>query len=131
MNDIIRFTNDIAQTWIPVPEGHAEELVEYIAKAAENLNGTAPDAKVFKAGQVPLEELPEDVQQKVRGTLKAFDVCHVEYEHGAFHAGTCVCLQATYPTDHFVAGSYKAKDVYTPEERRQNFIEEFGYAPCH
>lgn len=69
------------------------------------------------------------MQQKVRGILRAFDVCHVEYEHGAFHAGTCVCLQSLYPADHFVAGTYRVEEVYTREERRQNFIEEFGYIP--
>lgn len=129
LNDIIRFTNDVCQAWITAPAGQADEMAEYIANAAQSLNGTAPEMKIFKTGEVPLADLPEEVQKDVRGILRAFDVCHVEYEHGAFRAGTCVCLQATYPADHFVAGSYRAEDVYTPEQRRENFIEEFGYAP--
>lgn len=129
LNDMIRYTNMLGHFWITAPKGTAEGFVEYVENAAKELDGEAPEVKIYEAGKVPLEELPEDVQREVRGTLRAYDVCHVEYEHGAFHARTCACLQASYPQDHFVVGTYRAKDVYTEEQRRQNFIEEFGYAP--
>ena len=39
--------------------------------------------------------------------------------------------KGNYHYDHFVCGRYLQTEVYTKEERRQNFIEEFGYAPCY
>lgn len=87
--------------------------------------------ELFEVDKMPLEKLPEEIQQEVRQTLKAYQRCNVYFEYGKFHTRTGYCVKAEYNFDHFVCGEYKASDVYTEEERRQNFIESFGYAPCH
>ena len=85
----------------------------------------------FTSGAMPLEALPEDIQEKVKSTLKAFDEVSVDYEHGRFNVFAGYCVKKNYHYDHFVCGRYLQTEVYTKEERRQNFIEEFGYAPCY
>ncbi len=82
--------------------------------------------ETFEVGKMPLEKLPSAVQQEVKRTLKAFRRCGVTYEYGEFHVSTGCCIKAKYNYDHFVCGEYKADEVYTAEERRQNYIEVFG-----
>lgn len=129
-NDIIKFTNENGTTWIAIQNGEAEKFVELVNNVNKAQGNNAPKSKIFKAGQVALEELPEETQQEVRDTLRAFDECYVEYFNNQWYVSTCIVLLAKYPRDQFTAGTYKAKEVYTKEQRRQNFIEEFGYAPC-
>ena len=84
------------------------------------------ESKVFKAGQMPLSELPEEIQNKVKSTLKAFNKVTVVYEYGKFSTSVGCCIKSHYNYDHFVCGEYKAEEVYTEEERRQNYKECFG-----
>lgn len=85
----------------------------------------------YSVGEMKLENLPEDVQAKVKGTLRAYNEVHVTYSNGEFHACAAVGIYGHYPTDFFVCGDYKQEEVYTKEERRQNFFEEFGYYPVY
>ena len=101
-----------------------DEAEKEIIKQMEDAGVT--NIEVFKAGEMPLEKLPEAVQQEVRQTLKAYQRCNVYFEYGEFHVRTGYCIKANYNFDHIVCGEYKAKEVYTPEERRQNYIEVFG-----
>jgi hypothetical protein len=80
---------------------------------------------------VPLEALPNDVQDKVKSTLRAFSEVSVTYENMKFTTSAAICLSARYAYDHMVCGRYKQEEVYTKEERRQNFKEEFGYTPAY
>lgn len=82
--------------------------------------------ETFEVGKMPLDKLPEEVQQKVKRILKAFRRCNVIYEYGEFHVFTGYCIKAKYNFDHFACGEYKADEVYTAEERYQNYIEVFG-----
>lgn len=84
----------------------------------------------FSVGEVPLDKLPDEIQAEVKECLRVFNEAHVTYENREFHVSTSVCLCAHYADDHFVCGTYKARDVYTPEQRKKIFIEEFGYSPC-
>lgn len=82
--------------------------------------------KVFELSKMPLEELPVDIQEKAKDVLKAFDNVNVVFEYNRFEVSASCCIKSHYNYDHFVCGRYSAKDVYTEEERRQNYIESFG-----
>ena len=72
-------------------------------------------------------ELPANVQEKIKNTLRAYDKVDVYFEHGEYHFG--LCLKAKYGEDHEVIGTYYAKDVYTEEERILNYVNEFQSYP--
>ena len=74
-----------------------------------------------------LNELPIDVQERIKNTLKAFDEVDVFYEYGKYNFG--VTLKSTYGEDHEYIGTYKAKEVYTEEERILNYVNEFQSYP--
>lgn len=82
--------------------------------------------EVFDALNMPLEKLPEDVQLKVKEVLKCYDRCSVVHEYREFNVSVGTAIKKHYNHDHFVCGYYHAADVYTEEERRQNYIEAFG-----
>lgn len=91
--------------------------------------GDFNEIKVFEAGKMPLSELPEDIQEKAKDILKAYDEVNVIYENQEFHVSTGIAILARYPQDKFTCGYYKQEEVYTKEERKQNFKEVFGYLP--
>lgn len=126
MNKIFYFKNKGAEGYITCP-------VETADNFEKQINEFAPqDVFVgYEAGKVPFDMLPEDIQNKAKSTLKAFDQVTVEYENGQFHVSTGYCIRASYGYDHTVCGYYKADELFTKEERRQNFIEVFGYAPAY
>ena len=107
------------------------KAMEQITKMIDEENNPVVSYQVFGQDEALLTDLPEDVQAEVKKVLRAYDRCNVVYENNKFSVGTGCCLKSTYAWDHFVVNEYKAHDVYTPEERRQNFVEEFGYAPLH
>ena len=76
-----------------------------------------------------LNTLPKEVQEEVKETLKAFDKVNVIYEYGAYHVSPSLCIKEVYSADHEFIGTYKAVDVFTPEERIINYVEEFRCYP--
>lgn len=72
-------------------------------------------------------ELPKEVQNHIKNTLKAFPEETVTYENGAYHYG--VCLKANYAADYKYIGTYKDTDIYNEEERMINYIESFHDYP--
>lgn len=123
-NTMIKSTNLETAGYMTCPTKNVEKLIALIFEC-----GT--EVETFEIGTMPLESLPEEVQEKVKSILKAFNEVTVIFEHGKFDVSTGHFLKANYHHDYFVCGDYKQEDVYTIEERRQNFIEEFGYAPCY
>lgn len=120
MNAIIKVTNKVGEiTYFSLPAKNADKFVELIAEY---------DAthEIFQSGKMPLEALPEEIQNRVRETLKAFSECSVTYEYGKFTASTAICVKSYYHYDHIVCGRYKQSEVYTEEERRRNYKEVFG-----
>lgn len=120
MNAMIKVTNRVGEiTYFSLPAKNAEKFVELIAEY---------DAthEIFQAGEMPLEALPEETQYKVKDVLKAFGQVSVTYEYGKFEVSTAICVRAYYHYDHIVCGRYNQTDVYTEEERRQNYREVFG-----
>lgn len=98
-----------------------------VAEAIKDQIGT--ECKVFEAGTVPFEELPEDVKAKVKDTLKAFSKVTVEYSDAKFSVFTGCMLCKDYAYDQCVCGTYTAEEIYTPEERIVNYMESFHDYP--
>lgn len=74
-----------------------------------------------------LNELPQEIQIRIKNYLKAFDEVSVTFEYGEYHFGTY--LKATYGADFEYIGAYKAKDIFTEKERIENYINEFHSYP--
>lgn len=72
-------------------------------------------------------ELPQEIQEQVKRTLRAYDEETVWFENGMYTYG--VAIQSKYAHDHEYIGTYYAKDVYTEEERFINYCEEFHSYP--
>lgn len=121
-NNLFKVTNSAGTHFITCPTISAAQFKELIEIPGNQVS-------TFEAGKVELTELPEKVQQKVRDTLKAFNEVTVTYERAQFTVSASTFISAHYPSDHFVCGTYYQKKVYTPEERKANFLEEFGYLP--
>jgi hypothetical protein len=94
--------------------------------AEEFLTPCGAEFKAFEVAKMPLEELPDEVQQKAKSILKAYNQVNVVFEYNEFSVSASTCIKSSYHWDHFVCGRYFAKDVYTEEERRQNYQECFG-----
>ena len=77
-----------------------------------------------------LKELPEDLQKRVLNTLKAFDECQIEYKNGEYKIG-CICLRSSYPKDFRVVGTFYQDEIYTLEERIENYRQEFKCEPYY
>lgn len=72
-------------------------------------------------------ELPQEIQDQVKLTLRAYDEETVWFENGRYTYG--VCIKSKYAPDHKYIGTYYAKDIYTEEERILNYCEEFHSYP--
>lgn len=74
-------------------------------------------------------ELPQEVQDKAKGVLRAYDQVNVIFEYGEYHVSAGLCLKSVYCADHEFVGTYNAVDVFTPEERIINYVECFRSYP--
>ena len=73
------------------------------------------------------EQLPKDIQDKVRNTLRAYDSVNVWFENGRYSFDDVIKSQ--YAADHKFIGTYKASDIYSEKERIENYINEFHSYP--
>lgn len=73
------------------------------------------------------EELPVDLQERIKNTLKAYDEVTVFYEYGQYTFGCC--LKSTYGPDHEYIGTYKASEIFTADERILNYVNCFQDYP--
>jgi hypothetical protein len=78
-----------------------------------------------------LNTLPIETIKKVKEVLKAYDEVNVYFEDGQYHVSPGRCLRATYEQDFKNIGTYKAKDVYTEQERILNYVNEFQEYPIN
>lgn len=76
-----------------------------------------------------LENLPQKTQDEIRNTLKAYNECNVTYEHGEYHTSPHIYLKAAYATDRKFIGTFYAEEVFTLEERTENYIKTFRDYP--
>lgn len=125
-NDMIKIIDNQGTGFITSMDYTTKKMTELIDEAINQQPERNVSYKVFKSGEMPLEELPESVQAQVKSVLRAYPRCMVTYEYGKFSASTGYCIKSSYNFDHYVAGTYLDSDVYTEEERKQNYIEEFG-----
>lgn len=75
------------------------------------------------------EQLPIHIQNQCKDTLKAFNEITITFYNGEFHASTINGIQANYPKDYKYIGVVYQDDIYTEEERTQNYIETFRDYP--
>ena len=76
-------------------------------------------------------DLPLDVQNKVKSDLGIYDTTHVIYEKGKYNVSAGVMLCDKYESDHAFIGSYNAVDVFTKDEHIRAQIMAFGYSPTY
>jgi hypothetical protein len=76
-----------------------------------------------------LSDLPIEVVAKVMSTLRAFKECNITFEYGRYEVNTGYMLKSSYGSDHRIVGEVRAADVYTEDERTQNYIECFHDYP--
>ena len=108
----------------------AKNFEEALDFCTEFLKPCGTEYAIFAQSKMPLTDLPADVQAEVKSRLKAYSRCNVVFEYNRFTVSCGVCIKSHYNYDHFVCGEYKADEVYTLEERRQNYFDSFGCAPC-
>ncbi len=125
-NDMIKITCIDGTNFLTSLDYTAEKMAELIDESSKHMPERKLSYKVFKSGEMPLEELPELIQTQVKSVLRAYPRCTVTYEYGKFSVSAGCCIKNHYNFDHYVAGTYWDSDVYTEEERKQNYIEEFG-----
>ncbi len=125
-NNMIKITNTNGAFYCTAFVETADMVLNFMKELAEQKSELNTVFEMFEIAKMPLEKLPEDIQTEVKNTLKAFNTCTVVYEYGKFHASASTCIKSDYNFDHFVCGHYLAEEVYTFEERRQNYIEVFG-----
>jgi hypothetical protein len=75
-----------------------------------------------------LEKLPEEVVAQVKNDLKAYNECDITYENEKYHIGCCM-IKDHYAADHKFIGVAYAEDIYTLEERIENYRNEFHCEP--
>lgn len=125
-NDMIKITCIDGTNFLTSLDYTTEKMTELIDESIKQMPERKLSYKVFKSGEMPLEELPELIQTQVKSVLRAYPRCMVTYEYGKFSVSAGHCIKSNYNFDHYVAGTYLDSDVYTEEERKQNYIEEFG-----
>ena len=72
-------------------------------------------------------EIPKEVQEEVKNTLRAYPEVTVFFENGRYTFG--VSIKAKYASDHEYIGTYYARDIYTDAERIINYCEQFHSYP--
>ena len=110
-------------TYIVFPTHNVNDAIKLFTDTGVEVLNT------FEAGSIPFEELPDDMKEEVKETLKAFHDCTVTFENGKFSTSAAISIKSSYGVDHFVCGTYKDDQIYTLDERRANYKECFGYAP--
>lgn len=74
-------------------------------------------------------KLPADTQEQARSLLKVFDEVHITYEYGKYNVSSGIGIYATYAPDHCFLGTVRATDIFTEDERTQNYLESFHDFP--
>lgn len=77
-----------------------------------------------------INNLPASVQAEVREVLRAYPSVHVYFEYGEYHVSIGCCIKATYGADRKDFGTIIAAEVYTEEERTENYCNSFADYPA-
>ena len=76
-----------------------------------------------------INELPINVQDEIKNTLKAFTKAHCWFANGEYHVSAGIAIKAQYAPDDRYIGTWTPADVFTDEERIINYIESFHDYP--
>lgn len=82
-------------------------------------------AKQYVLTKETLITLPTEIQNEIKDTLKVYDDCTVIFENGRYNVSPAISLKDEYAKDHKYIGVFYADDIYTAEERTENYINEF------
>lgn len=74
-----------------------------------------------------LNQLPEVTRNEVKEILTAYEECNVIFENGAYQVSPDISIKSKYAKDYKWIGTFKAKEIFTKEERKSNFKKVFGY----
>lgn len=74
-------------------------------------------------------ELPVEIQEEVKGTLRAYDTCNVTFENGRYDVSPHSFLSAKRAADYEFLGTYKVDEVFTESERICNYVSTFRDFP--
>lgn len=69
---------------------------------------------------ININQLPQDVQSKVRETLTAYNTTYVEFENGRYTHIAGLCLDTRKKAADFKTFEIKNSDVYNETERASN-----------
>ena len=59
--------------------------------------------------------LPEDVKEKCRNILTAYDTVYISFEYGQYKVSTAIVICASYAPDHKFIGAVLAEDIFTED----------------
>lgn len=85
--------------------------------------------KLYAISKEELNKFPEEVVKEVMSILKAFQNTNISFENGQYHVSPHTSIKSSYASDHKVLGTVYVEDIYTEEERTQNYIEVFKDYP--
>lgn len=72
---------------------------------------------------ININQLPQDVQEKVKSTLTAYPVAYVTRENGQFTYTAGLSLDTRTKAPDFKTFEIRKNDVYTPEEQAAHRAE--------
>ena len=76
-----------------------------------------------------LSVLSEEDKKKAMNILKIYDKVYIYIEDGVYHITTNIFIKSSYSSDHKFLGEIKVDEVYSLEERTENYIESFHDYP--
>lgn len=118
-------------------DGNVSNLVmrsDSVENFLESLKTTIESAGIEKVevlnwNELELKDYPNEVREEIIDTLKVYDKVYVTYEGVEYKISSGFGIRGSYPRDYFICGEYSASEVFTKQERTENFIEKFGYKP--
>ena len=78
-----------------------------------------------------IEKLPNEVQEEIYHTLKAYNEVNIIYENGGYNVNTYTMISSKYAIDYKFIGVVKKEDIYTEEEMIINDVESFHDYPSN
>lgn len=76
-----------------------------------------------------LEKFPKDLIIEIKDTLKVYDECNVYFENNKYYASAGIGIYNRYAPDYKFIGVAYVDDIFTLEERTQNYLESFHDYP--
>lgn len=74
-------------------------------------------------------DLPERVREEIKRVCKVYDKAYVTYENGEYKTSSMIGITNGYAPDHKFIGVYNVEEVFTEDERTENYINVFYAYP--